>query len=65
MCSSDGNVFTLGTHAQLIFSMLFANYRNLSGASALSGAGPFNLRIVGFCSSGATDESAGDGGSFC
>lgn len=31
-----------------IISTQFTNYINLSGLSALSGAGPFNLRVVGF-----------------
>jgi hypothetical protein len=31
-----------------VISTPFTNYINLSGLSALSGAGPFNLRIVGF-----------------
>lgn len=31
-----------------IISTPFTNYINLSGLSALSGAGPFNLRIIGF-----------------
>lgn len=31
-----------------VISTQFTNYINLSGLSALSGAGPFNLRIVGF-----------------
>jgi hypothetical protein len=31
-----------------IISTQFTNYVNLSGLSALSGSGPFNLRIVGF-----------------
>lgn len=31
-----------------VISTPFTNYVNLSGLSALSGAGPFNLRIVGF-----------------
>jgi hypothetical protein len=31
-----------------VISTPFTNYINLSGLSALSGAGPFNLRVVGF-----------------
>lgn len=31
-----------------VVSTQFTNYVNLSGLSALSGAGPFNLRVVGF-----------------
>lgn len=31
-----------------VISTQFTSYRNVSGLSALSGAGPFNLRIVGF-----------------